>query len=195
MTDALGRLLGESQKLPPEGKSSFREIKPAWAEGLKTEEFFVASEGNILIPGYIIYPPTGNLSLGEGDGGSCRKNAFHLLKYISTTSSVPLDLLPTDERLSPTDKTPSSMEIQLSSAGRSAVEKNPKPYLDRARQGALVVLADLRFSGDYAPDRLAGRRRSQPPVVGMGSQWRFMGAARRRLDDDRSAERDRFSRG
>ena len=56
MTESLRQLLGESRKLPPTGKSSFREIKPAWAEGLKVEEFFVASEDNILIPGYIIYP-------------------------------------------------------------------------------------------------------------------------------------------
>ena len=49
------------------------------------------------------------------------------------------------------------MEIYLSAAGRSAVEKAPQKYLERARQGAAVVLADLRFSGDYAAARLAGQ--------------------------------------
>lgn len=110
MTAALGRLLGESQKLSPKDKSSFREIKPAWGGGLKVEEFLVASEDHILIPGYIIHPSR------EGK--------------------------------------PASMEIYLSAAGRSTVEKTPQPYLERARQGAVVVLADLRFSGDYAAERL-----------------------------------------
>jgi hypothetical protein len=113
MTESLRQLLGESRKLLPTGKSSFREIKPAWAEGLKVEEFFVASEDNILIPGYVIYPPE--------------------------------------------NKKPASMEVYLSTAGRSAVEKAPQKYLERARQGAAVVLADLRFSGDYAAARLAGQ--------------------------------------
>jgi hypothetical protein len=113
MTASLRRLLGESQKLPAAGKSSSREIKPAWAAGLKVEEFLVASEDNILIPGYIIYPSQ--------------------------------------------DKKPATMEIYLSAAGRSAVEKSPQPYLERARQGVAVVLADLRFSGDYAAERLAGQ--------------------------------------
>jgi dienelactone hydrolase len=114
MSDALGRLLGDAQKRPPLQNSSFREIKPAWAEGLEVEEFLVASEDNILIPGYIIYPPEG-------------------IK-------------------------PASMEIHLSVAGRAAVEKTPQPYLERARQGAAVVLADLRFSGDYSAKRLAEKR-------------------------------------
>jgi hypothetical protein len=113
MTESLRQLLGESRKLPPTGKSSFREIKPVWAEGMKVEEFFVASEDNILIPGYLIYPSQ--------------------------------------------DKKPASMEIYLSAGGRSAVEKAPKTYLERTRQGAAVVLADLRFSGDYAAGRLAGQ--------------------------------------
>ena len=129
MTEALGRLLGEAQKLPPTGKSSFREIKPAWAGGMKVEEFFVASEDNILIPGYIIYP-------------------------------------------SP-DKKPASMEIYLSAAGRSAVEKAPKMYLERARQGATVVLADLRFSGDYAAGQLAGKGGD---ANGMAVAWDRNGA-------------------
>ena len=116
MTNALGRLLGDSQKLSPVGKSSFREIKPAWADGLKVEEFFIASEGNILIPGYMIYPPAD------------KKPAL-----------------------------PASVEIHLSSAGRAAVEKSPQKYLERAQQGATVILADLRFTGDYAPERLAGK--------------------------------------
>jgi hypothetical protein len=113
MTDALRQLLGESQKLPPTGNSSYREIKPAWAKGMKVEEFLVAGEDTILIPGYIIYPPP--------------------------------------------DKKPASLEIYLSPAGRSAVEKNPQRYLERARQGAAVVLPDLRFSGDHAAGRIVGQ--------------------------------------
>jgi hypothetical protein len=129
MTEALGRLLGESQKLPPVGKSSFREIKPAWAEGLKVEEFLVASEDKILIPGYVIYPPEG--------------------------------------------RKPASVELFLSPAGRSAVEKDAQLYLKRAREGAAVILADLRFSGDYAAAKLAGKGGN---AAGLAIAWDRNGA-------------------
>jgi hypothetical protein len=113
MTESLRELLGDARKLLPTCKSSFREIKPAWAEGLRIEEFFVADEDQILIPGYIVYPSQN------------RKAA--------------------------------SIEFYLSAAGRSALEKAPHKYLERARQGAAVVLADLRFSGVYAAERIAGQ--------------------------------------
>jgi hypothetical protein len=129
MTEALGRLLGQSQKLPPLGKSSSREIKPAWAEGLKVEEFLVASEDNILIPGYVIYAPE--------------------------------------------DKKPTSLEVFLSATGRSAVEKDAQPYLTRVRDGAVVVLADLRFSGDYAAAKLAGKSGN---AAGLAVAWDRNGA-------------------
>ncbi len=59
----------------------------------------------------------------------------------------------------PKDQRTTGVEMYLSPAGRSAAEKEPKPYLDRARQGVLVVLPDLRFSGDYSAEQLAGRLR------------------------------------
>jgi hypothetical protein len=55
----------------------------------------------------------------------------------------------------PQDRQPAGVEIYLSKEGRLVAEKDPQPYLERARQGALVVLPDLRFSGDYAVERLA----------------------------------------
>jgi hypothetical protein len=55
----------------------------------------------------------------------------------------------------------SAVAVYLSESGRSAVEKNTKQYLDRARRGALVVLPDLRFSGDYSLRQLAGRIRPE----------------------------------
>ncbi len=57
--------------------------------------------------------------------------------------------------------TPRAVEIYLSTAGRAAAAKNPAPYLARVRQGAVVVLPDVRFSGDYAVERLAGRIRPE----------------------------------
>ena len=59
----------------------------------------------------------------------------------------------------PKDQRVTSVEVYLSPAGRSATEKDPKPYLNRARQGALVVLPDVRFSGDYAAEQLVSRLR------------------------------------
>jgi len=53
-------------------------------------------------------------------------------------------------------RTPTAVEIYLSEDGRAAAAKDPGPYLARCRQGALVVLPDVRFSGDYAVRRLAG---------------------------------------
>ncbi|MCC6125357.1 MAG: acetylxylan esterase [Pirellulales bacterium] len=115
MQASLRELLGEAQILPHQEKSSFKEIAPAWAAGLKVEEFLVAGEDKILIPGLIIYPPK--------------------------------------------EKNSSAVEIYLSDDGRAAAEKNPQPILEKARGGAVVVLPDLRFSGDYAPRRLAGHIR------------------------------------
>jgi hypothetical protein len=57
----------------------------------------------------------------------------------------------------PPEKTPASVEVCLSAAGRSAVEKDPSRYLQAAQRGAVVAVPDLRFSGDYALPRLAGR--------------------------------------
>ena len=115
MTEALRQLLGEPQILPPKEKSTYREIKPAWAEGqgIRVEQFFAASEDRIVIPGIVLYPPK--------------------------------------------EQTTTSVEVFLSDAGRAAVEKEPQPYLRQARRGTVVVVPDVRFSGDYAAQRLAGR--------------------------------------
>jgi hypothetical protein len=61
----------------------------------------------------------------------------------------------------PPEKATSMIEIYLSEAGRSVVEKDPTPYLNRIRQGAMIVLPDLRFSGDYSLRNLAGRLRPE----------------------------------
>jgi hypothetical protein len=61
----------------------------------------------------------------------------------------------------PPGKETTAIEIYLSEGGRAAVEKAPGPYLERVRQGAEVVLADLRFSGDYSLRQLAGRIRPE----------------------------------
>jgi hypothetical protein len=112
MKAALRQLLGEAQALPSKEKSTFKETTPAWADDLKVEEFLVAGEDKILIPGIVIYPPK--------------------------------------------EKKAAALEIYLSDDGRAAAEENPQPYLEKARGGGVVVLPDLRFSGDYAPQRLAG---------------------------------------
>jgi len=49
----------------------------------------------------------------------------------------------------------------LSSAGRADAARNPAFYLARAQHGAVVALPDIRFSGDYDVDRLAGRVRPE----------------------------------
>jgi hypothetical protein len=115
MTEALRRLLGESQVLPAEGEPSSRSVEPAWAGGRKIDEIAVPSEDGILIPAIVIYPPSNKKTV--------------------------------------------AVEVYLSEEGRSAAEKNPGSYLARARRGAVVVLPDLRFSGDYAARQLAGRLR------------------------------------
>jgi hypothetical protein len=74
-------------------------------------------------------------------------------------------LVPSEDRLlipalvihPPKDQPATGVEVYLTPAGRAAAEKEPKPYLDRARQGALVVLPDVRFSGDYSVEQLASR--------------------------------------
>ena len=69
-----------------------------------------------------------------------------------------------------------AIEVFLSPAGRAAAEKSPQPYLDRARHGALVVLPDVRFSGDYSAEQLARRLRRIP------RSFRQAYAARRRSE-------------
>jgi hypothetical protein len=59
----------------------------------------------------------------------------------------------------PKDRKLIGVEICLSAGGRSVAEKDSQPYIERARKGALVVLPDLRFSGDYSVERLAGHVR------------------------------------
>jgi hypothetical protein len=74
-------------------------------------------------------------------------------------------LIPSEDRLlipalvihPPKDQRATSVEVYLSPVGRAAAEKEAKPYLNRARQGALVVLPDVRFSGDYSAEQLANR--------------------------------------
>ena len=55
----------------------------------------------------------------------------------------------------PKERKSTGVEIYLSPEGRAAAEKDSQLYLERARHGALVVLPDLRFSGDYSVERLA----------------------------------------
>lgn len=52
---------------------------------------------------------------------------------------------------------PRTVEIHLAEAGRAALDKNPDRYMGLVRQGNMVVLPDLRFSGEYGVKRLAGR--------------------------------------
>jgi hypothetical protein len=54
-----------------------------------------------------------------------------------------------------------TIEIDLSEQGRAAAPAGPESYVARARKGTVVVLPDLRFSGDYAVRRLAGRLRPE----------------------------------
>ncbi len=76
-------------------------------------------------------------------------------------------LIPSEDRLliptclihPPEASQTTAIEVFLSPAGRAAAEKSPQPYLDRARHGALVVLPDVRFSGDYSAEQLARRLR------------------------------------
>jgi uncharacterized protein len=51
------------------------------------------------------------------------------------------------------------VEIFLFQDGRSAVAKDPRRCLEAARQGSLVVVPDLRFSGDYSIASLAAHAR------------------------------------
>jgi hypothetical protein len=53
------------------------------------------------------------------------------------------------------------VEVYLSEEGRLAAVKNPGPYLTRVQRGAVVVLPDLRFSGDYGVRQLAGQLRPE----------------------------------
>ncbi len=52
---------------------------------------------------------------------------------------------------------PRAVEVVLAEAGRAAAAKDPGRYLGLVRQGNMVVLPDLRFSGEYGVKRLAGR--------------------------------------
>ncbi|MGZ4886782.1 MAG: alpha/beta hydrolase family protein, partial [Candidatus Aminicenantales bacterium] len=52
---------------------------------------------------------------------------------------------------------PRAVEVVLAEAGRAAAAKDPERYLTLVRQGNMVVLPDLRFSGEYGVKRLAGR--------------------------------------
>jgi hypothetical protein len=52
---------------------------------------------------------------------------------------------------------PRAVEIVLAEDGRAAAAENPGRYLNMVRQGNMVVLPDLRFSGEYGVKRLAGR--------------------------------------
>jgi hypothetical protein len=61
----------------------------------------------------------------------------------------------------PPGKRNGAVEIYLSEEGRAVVDKEPGTYLARAKEGAVVVLPDLRFSGDYAVRKLAGRLRPE----------------------------------
>lgn len=54
-----------------------------------------------------------------------------------------------------------AVEIHLTEDGRASAAKQPEKYLDSARQGSLVVLPDIRFSGEYGVRRLAGRLRPE----------------------------------
>ena len=74
----------------------------------------------------------------------------------------------------PKDRKLTGVEICLSSGGRSVAEKDPQPYLERARKGAMVVLPDLRFSGDYSVERLAGHVRRGNVAISssvFGGHW------------------------
>ena len=115
MTENLRRLLGASQALPAEGEPLSQSIEPAWAGGQDAEEIVVPSEGGILIPAVVIYPPS--------------------------------------------DKKIVAVEVYLSEEGRLTAVKNPGPYLTRVQRGTVVVLPDLRFSGDYGIRQLAGQLR------------------------------------
>ena len=100
---SLAATAGRGANAPPKEKSSFKEVNPSWSQGLKVEEFLVAGEDQLLIPGLVIYPPQ--------------------------------------------DKKTAAAEICLSEAGRTAVEKDPQPYLvkaQRRRGGRARRLAVLR---------------------------------------------------
>jgi uncharacterized protein len=72
-------------------------------------------------------------------------------------------------------KNGASVEVYLLQDGRSALAKNAAPYLNRARQGALVVLPDLRFSGNYAVERLADAIRPEHLQFRQASPHGFVG--------------------
>jgi hypothetical protein len=59
------------------------------------------------------------------------------------------------------DKKTVAVEVYLSEEGRLAAVKNPRPYLTRVQRGAVVVLPDLRISGDYGVRQLAGQLRPE----------------------------------
>lgn len=109
--------------------------------------------------------------LGESHALPTQERATARGLQASWTSDLKVEeaLVPSEDRVlipawiiyPPEDKKKTGVEVYLSNEGRSVAEKAPQPYLDRARQGAVVVLPDLRFSGDYSVEQLADRIRPE----------------------------------
>jgi hypothetical protein len=70
-----------------------------------------------------------------------------------------------------------TVEIHLTQNGRASAAMLPAPYRDAAREGGLVVLPDIRFSGEYGARRLAGRLRPELLKFKMAYPLRLPGEA------------------